>query len=241
MSCPAGVSTIDQRHVAEMLDDADRSRKRRARIAARRRSPDARAARRDRPARRSRRGFTLTPTRAVRPPGSATVAAPPSTDVDADGEEIHARRADEGGDELVGRVVVELERRADLGHPPPVEHDDLVGERHRLGLVVGDVDHRRAESRRAAWRARAASARAAWRRGWKAARRTGRPRACAPARGRSRRADAGRPTARPGGGRDRPRAGGCARPRARARPAPCATRRRARARRRCSACTVMCG
>ena len=39
---------------------------------------------------------------------------------------------------------VELERRADLFDPPAAKHDDLIGERHGLGLVVGDVDHRRA-------------------------------------------------------------------------------------------------
>ena len=40
-------------------------------------------------------------------------------------------------------LVVELERRADLRDRAAVEHDDLVGHRHRLDLVVGDVDHRR--------------------------------------------------------------------------------------------------
>ena len=40
---------------------------------------------------------------------------------------------------------VEFQRRADLGDDAAVEHDDAVGQRHRLDLVVGDVDHRRAE------------------------------------------------------------------------------------------------
>ena len=58
-------------------------------------------------------------------------------------DEIHLRRADEAGHEFVGRRVVELHRRADLLDLAGVEHDDLVGQRHRLDLVVGDVDHRR--------------------------------------------------------------------------------------------------
>ena len=41
-----------------------------------------------------------------------------------------------------GRLV-ELHRRADLRDDAAIEDDDLVGERHRLDLVVGDVDHGR--------------------------------------------------------------------------------------------------
>ncbi len=58
-------------------------------------------------------------------------------------DEIHPRRADEPGDESVGRRVVEIERRADLFDPAAAQHDDLVGHGHRLDLVVGDIDHRR--------------------------------------------------------------------------------------------------
>ena len=50
-------------------------------------------------------------------------------------------RADEPGDELVRGMVVELERRADLLDHAVAQDDDLVGEGHRLDLVVGDVDH----------------------------------------------------------------------------------------------------
>ena len=60
-------------------------------------------------------------------------------------EEIHLRRADEAGDEAIGRMVVELERRADLLDAPAAQHDDPVGHGHRLDLVVGDVDHGRAQ------------------------------------------------------------------------------------------------
>src|ERR1700722_20101738 len=55
---------------------------------------------------------------------------------DVDAEKVHARRADEGGDELVRRRIVQLKRRTDLGDDTLVENNDLVGESHRLRLVV---------------------------------------------------------------------------------------------------------
>ena len=61
-------------------------------------------------------------------------------------EEVHARRADEAGDEEAVRIVVERERRADLLDPPGPQHDDLVGQGHGLDLVVGHVDHGRAQA-----------------------------------------------------------------------------------------------
>ena len=64
---------------------------------------------------------------------------------DAALQEIHRRRADEAGDEEVARLVVEIERRADLLHLAVAHDDDLVGHGHGLDLVVGDVDRRRAE------------------------------------------------------------------------------------------------
>ena len=151
-----------------------------------------------------------------------------------DGEKIHRRRADEGGDELVVRPGVELQRRADLRDDAAVEHDDAVGQRHRLDLVVGDVDHRGRRASCAAWPARCASARAASRRGWIAARRTGRPPARAPARGRWRRAGAGRRKAAPACGPSDGRAAAALRPRRRASSAPRAAHRRPTARTRCS-------
>jgi zinc and cadmium transporter len=53
---------------------------------------------------------------------------------------VHRRRADEAGDEAVGRAVVELQRRADLLDAAVVHHDDAVGHGHGLDLVVRDVD-----------------------------------------------------------------------------------------------------
>ena len=91
-------------------------------------------------------------------------------------DQVHLGRADEARDEQVARAV---DRGPAACRParsrPALQHHDLVGQRHRLDLVVGDVDHRRRRAPGAARRSRAASARAARRRGSTAARRTGRP------------------------------------------------------------------
>ena len=58
------------------------------------------------------------------------------------GQKIHRRAADEACNKAVHRGVVQLERAADLLHNALVQDDDLVGQRHRLDLIVGDVDHR---------------------------------------------------------------------------------------------------
>ncbi len=55
-------------------------------------------------------------------------------------QKIHRRRADEAGDETCRRVVVQLVRRANLLDHAVAHHDDAVGERHRLDLVVRHVD-----------------------------------------------------------------------------------------------------
>ena len=60
-------------------------------------------------------------------------------------DEVHFRRADEPRHELIARVAVELQRAAHLLNHARLEDDDLVGHRHRLHLIVGDVDHRRGE------------------------------------------------------------------------------------------------
>ena len=58
-------------------------------------------------------------------------------------EEVHRRRADESGHEQVVRVRVQLGRRADLLELAGAHDRDPVAKRHRLGLVVRDVDRRR--------------------------------------------------------------------------------------------------
>ena len=93
--------------------------------------------------------------------GWRSVAAPPplvGREVEADGgvgqlgedravvaadhgvDHVHARRADEIGDEDVLRLVVDLVRRAELLDHALVHHRDLGRHGHRLDLVVGDVD-----------------------------------------------------------------------------------------------------
>jgi hypothetical protein len=57
-------------------------------------------------------------------------------------DEVHGRRADEGGDEQVGRAVEELLRRVALLQHAVAQDGDPRAERHRLDLVVGDVDRR---------------------------------------------------------------------------------------------------
>ena len=62
-------------------------------------------------------------------------------------DEIHRRRADERGDEEVDRVAVQRLRRVDLLDLAVAHHRHPLPERHRLDLVVRDVDGRRAEPR----------------------------------------------------------------------------------------------
>ena len=55
--------------------------------------------------------------------------------------EVHRRRAEEAGDEAGGRALEQVERRALLLDPAVAQQHDAVGQRHRLDLVMGDVDH----------------------------------------------------------------------------------------------------
>ena len=57
-------------------------------------------------------------------------------------DEVHRGRSDELGDEQVARPVVELVRGRDLLEEAVPHHDHAVAHRHRLGLVVRDVDRR---------------------------------------------------------------------------------------------------
>jgi hypothetical protein len=60
-------------------------------------------------------------------------------------EEVHRRAADEVRDEAVGGPFVERDRVGRLFDVARPHDDDAVGHRHRLDLVVGDVDGGRAE------------------------------------------------------------------------------------------------
>ena len=62
---------------------------------------------------------------------------------DLSSQKIHLRRADEAGDETVARVVVEIERRADLLDHAGVEDDDPVASViASVWCSVRHVDHR---------------------------------------------------------------------------------------------------
>ncbi len=61
-------------------------------------------------------------------------------------EKIHGRRADKTRHKRVGRAFVYFKRRGDLLEPALVHHDNPLPHRHRLGLVVGDVNHGRPQT-----------------------------------------------------------------------------------------------
>jgi hypothetical protein len=58
-------------------------------------------------------------------------------------EQVHRRAADERGDEEVRRPLEDGLRHVDLLDLALAHDDDAVAHRHRLDLVVGDVDRRR--------------------------------------------------------------------------------------------------
>ena len=60
-------------------------------------------------------------------------------------EQVHLRAADEAGHEQVRRLVEQQLRIGDLLEPALAQHRDAVAHRHRLDLVVGDVDGRGAD------------------------------------------------------------------------------------------------
>ncbi len=61
-------------------------------------------------------------------------------------DEVHRRAADEAGNELVDRPLVEILGRADLLQDAEVHDGDAVAHRHCLDLVVGHVDDRGAKA-----------------------------------------------------------------------------------------------
>ena len=141
-------------------------------------------------------------------------------------DEIHRRGADEGGDEQVRRLVVQVLRGVHLLDPSVPHHRHPLAERQRLDLVVRHVDRRSRRAARAGARAPRASPPGASRRGSTAARPSGRPRAHARSPAPSPRAGADLRRARRADGRADPRARAASPPRrlaARSRPsASCA-------------------
>src|SRR5207248_11157924 len=61
-------------------------------------------------------------------------------------DEIHCRRAYEARDEEVGRLAIETLGRIHLQHLSVAQNGYPLAERHRLGLVVGDVDRGRPQA-----------------------------------------------------------------------------------------------
>ncbi len=109
-------------------------------------------------------------------------AEPDRVTADVGLDEVHRRRADERGDEDVLGLVVELLRGVDLLHLTVAHDGNPLAERHRLDLVVRDVDGRRAESLVQLLERRAHADAQLSRRGSRAAR----PSGTRPARARSR-------------------------------------------------------
>src|SRR5277367_2535412 len=60
-------------------------------------------------------------------------------------DEVHRRGADKVGDKHAVRPIVDLLRRGDLLDHPAVHDEDPVGHRHRLELVMSDVDGGRSD------------------------------------------------------------------------------------------------
>ena len=146
-------------------------------------------------------------------------SAPPVTPSGATtrgGDDVHRRRADELGDEQVDRVVVQLDRRAALHDPAVAHHRRPIAHRHRLDLIVGDVERRDPHELVEGDDLESQSRCAAWRRGSTSARPSAAGAACARSPAPSPPAAAGRRTA----GRDSGRADRSAGAAARSRP-PC--------------------
>ena len=129
VSAPVGSTTMTSAGTEAALS---RAASWRCSGACRRRRPDRRRRRRDPSGQRT--------------PPSASTQALPSDAAQRAVDDVHRRRADELRDEQVVGMVVELERRADLLDAAVVHHDDAVGHRHRLDLVVRDVDRRRLQA-----------------------------------------------------------------------------------------------
>ena len=72
-------------------------------------------------------------------------AAPRRLQDGLDRHQVHRRVADEAGDEGGGRAAIDLERRGVLHHLSRLHHRHPRGQRHRLGLVMGDVDRGHAD------------------------------------------------------------------------------------------------
>ena len=55
-------------------------------------------------------------------------------------DEVHRWATQKTGHELIRRPIVDIRRRLVLEKPASIDHGNAIGERHRFGLVVGDVE-----------------------------------------------------------------------------------------------------
>ena len=56
-------------------------------------------------------------------------------------EEVHLWRTDKLGDKCISRIVIQLDRAANLFDAAVTKHDNLVGKGHRFALVMRHIDH----------------------------------------------------------------------------------------------------
>ena len=155
-----------------------------------------------------------------------TTRSPPSRRRQAPRHKFIAGEPTKPATNSVRRAAEQLQRRPDLLDRPVAHDRDASAERHRLLLIVRDVDHRRAEPAVQQRQLGARLRRAGADRGSRAARRAGTPAARARSRGPARRAAAARPTAAPACDRAAPRSRAPRPPRARARRSSAASTRR---------------
>jgi len=69
------------------------------------------------------------------------VRQPQAIGSDVDGKKIHGGRADESGDELVGRMAIDSIGGVELLHTARAQHHHAVGHGHGFDLIVGDENH----------------------------------------------------------------------------------------------------
>ena len=92
----------------------------------------------DRAGRRSPPAAVASGTRNAGSPGRVERQQLVGASADRDIDDVHRRLADEARDEQVGRLLLQLGRRRVLLQDALLHHRDPVGQRDRLGLVVGD-------------------------------------------------------------------------------------------------------
>src|SRR4051795_2116615 len=65
---------------------------------------------------------------------------PETEELAVERSQVHWRRSEKRRHEGIGRIIINLARRAELPNPTPFDYRDPVTHPHRLDLIVGDVD-----------------------------------------------------------------------------------------------------